>query len=144
MQRHTESHLDHNLTEEQIAHIFARFADRSAFFIETIELPAALGTAPCALRGPIVGDPPITDAQCRPVKRGDRAYTSRVAPQLSARPSRLVTVIAGPHDGLACILFTAFGGPLSPKEAGDPTLEDDKRAASIEFWTDHALAGKEE
>ena len=38
----------------------------------------------------------------------------------------------------ACVLFTAFGGPLAPQEPGDPACKD--VAASTTFWREHALA----
>lgn len=138
------SHLDHALTKAQIAYIRATFADRTGFFIETITLPAALGQVPCNLYGPAMGDAPVAEngsADLPPVmyrKRGDRPYTSRML----VKPSRMVsqvTVIAGPHDGAPCVLYTAFGGPLAPKEPADPTLKDSDRDASVAFWNAHAL-----
>jgi hypothetical protein len=38
-----------------------------------------------------------------------------------------------------CMLYTAFGGPLAPKEPGDPTLKDSEREESEKFWSQHAL-----
>lgn len=157
MQRHPDSHLDHGLTEDQIAFLFELFASRDSFFIETVDLPPGLGTVPCSLYGPSMGDAPVIDpyaltlAQRQqglmhmmtvPVfeaKRAGRDYPSRLV-SLPPRPTNKVTVIAGPHDGLPCVLFTAFGGPLAPKEANDPTLTDDDREASVKFWAVHALA----
>lgn len=55
------------------------------------------------------------------------------------RQVRTVTVIAGPHDGQPCVLFTAFGGPLAPQEPGDPGCKDPD--ASRAFWAEHALSG---
>jgi hypothetical protein len=34
-----ESHLDHGLTEAQVGWVAEKFADKAAFFIETVELP---------------------------------------------------------------------------------------------------------
>jgi hypothetical protein len=142
MQRHRDSHLDHNLTADQIEHLISRFADRSGFFIETVELPAHLGTAPCALRGPLVGDPPIPDAICYRARRGDRPGDSRMTSKLGSKPTRLVTVIAGPHDDQPCVLYTAYAGPQAPREPFDPGLDDAGRAESEAFWAQHALAGE--
>ena len=53
------SHLDHFSAEhrQKVADLLTeRFADRSSFFTETVELPIALD---CALYGPAAGDPPI-------------------------------------------------------------------------------------
>jgi hypothetical protein len=158
MIKHTASHLDHNLTAAQLAFLLERFAARDAFFIETFELPDELGTIPCGLFGPLVGDPAIADAEVTLAPRGTRAWPSRIIGR-EPRPSRLVTVIAGPHEetcprcegdggpcGLcdhgkikhACILYTAFGGPLAPQESGDPGCKDVE--ASRAFWKEHALA----
>lgn len=44
------------------------------------------------------------------------------------------------QDQLNC--YTAFGGPLAPKEPGDPTLKPEERAKSEAFWREHALAAE--
>ncbi len=158
MIKHAESHLDHALTEAQVVYIMTKFVDRSAFFIETFELPEELGTVPCGLYGPIMGDAPVLASQVELLVRGTRTWKSRLV-NLPARLTRQLTVIAGPHeekcdrcDGTgtvltlgfmvqfgvsqadamgvcgrcengvvkhACILFTAFGGPLAPQEPGE-------------------------
>lgn len=141
MIKHKESHLDHGLSPAVVDYIMTRFADRAAFFIETFELPVELGTVPCGLYGPIMGDGPITD-DCpflHEEKRGNREYTSRGI-KTDTRQVRTVTVIAGPHEEHACILYTAFGGPITPKEPNDPTLAPDKLDESRKFWSEHALA----
>lgn len=98
MKIHKESHLDHHLTADQVAHIEARFAERTEpFFIETFELPAEFGTVPCGLYGPTMGDPPVSDAEATRAKRGTRAWQSRLVDR-PARPTRTVTVIAGAHE----------------------------------------------
>lgn len=137
MIKHKDSHVDHGLTEGQLRYLLDRFADRTSFFIETIELPEDLGSVPCGLYGPIMGDPPIAEADVHHERRGARAWTSRLVERPS-RPTRKVTMIAGPHEEHACILYTAFGGPLAPQEPGDPGCKDP--AASAAFWREHALA----
>src|SRR6202040_3921599 len=97
MIRHQDSHLDHALTEAQIAHIFERFATRDNFFITTFTLPRELGTVPCGLYGPIVGDPPIKEDEVTYAPRGDRAWSSRLI-DLPPRQQHELTVIAGPHE----------------------------------------------
>ena len=133
-----DSHVDHSLTPSQIEHLLSLFKDTNGFQIATVTLPVGLGTVPCGLYGPTMGDTAIPDMDTRMEARGERAYTSRVivAPM---RPVRFVTVIMGPHESEPCILYTAFGGPLAPKEPNDPTLTDDKRDESIAFWSEHAL-----
>lgn len=130
-----DSHLDHALTPAQIDYIRRRFSNRGAFFIETLTLPSRLGTVPCGLHGPLMGDAPVVDAHME--RRGGRAWDSRVCDR-SPRATRKVTVIAGPHNGEPCILYTAFGGPLAPQESDDPSCKD--VAASEHFWSQHALS----
>ena len=137
MIKHRDSHVDHNLTEEQIRYLLDRFADRGAFFLETIELPEQLGSVPCGLWGPIMGDPPVDEIEVRHETRGTRAWTSRIVDR-PPRPTRTITVIAGPHEEHACVLFTAFGGPAAPQEPGDPGCKDP--VTSVTFWREHALA----
>jgi len=136
MIKHNDSHVDHGLTADQLRYLLDRFAGRHAFFLETIELPEHLGMVPCGLWGPIMGDPPVDEAPVLHEPRGTRAWTSRIVDR-PTRQTRKVTVIAGPHDGHACVLFTAFGGPASPQEPGDPGCKDP--VASAAFWREHAL-----
>lgn len=137
MKRHADSHVDHGLTPAQVAHILERFADRQAFFIETFEFSVELGTVPCALWGPAMGDAPVCPDHVHLEQRGSRSWRSRMVGYPS-RQTRTVTVIAGPHDGDPCILFTAFGGPASPQEPDDPDCKDVE--ASRAYWAEHALA----
>lgn len=133
------SHLDHGLTEAHGMWLINRYRDRDAFFIETIELPENLPAIPCGLHGPAVGDAPVPDSECKYVRRAGRARESRTckrAPQMT----RTITVIAGPHDGDPCVLFTAYGGPLAPREPWDASMSDAQRAESIAFWAQHALS----
>ncbi len=135
MKRHKISHLDHGLTDAQIKFIFERFGDHQAFLLKTIELPAELGTVPCGLYGPTMGDEPVPESQVHYQVRGERKGESRMV-RASARPSRLVTVIAGMYEDEPCILYTAFGGPASPKEPWDCNNDPE----SVAFWAEHALA----
>ncbi len=130
MIKHKESHMDHGFTQEQWDYIFKKFEGRDAFFIETFELPENLGTVMNELYGPSCGDPPIPESEVYYMARGDRAWVSRMVIKLP-RPTRFVRVIAGPHDGHPCVLYTAYGvasidTPNSPKEIGD--LEAQRRA----------------
>ena len=100
---------------------------------------------PCGLYGPVMGDAPIAESEVAYGVRGTRAWKSRIVQRLGIRTTRMVTVIAGPHDeetckGIikhACILYTAFGGPPTPQEPGDPSCKD--LEASTKFWSEHAL-----
>lgn len=136
---HPDSHLDHGLTAEHIAYIADRFAARNSSFAETFVLPDTLPGAPCALYGPVMGDAPITDGDVNMRQRGERPGLSRVV-SYPVRPSRRVTVIAGPHDGHPCVLYTAYGGPLAPREPSDIHADSFAAAESRAFWAQHALA----
>jgi hypothetical protein len=136
---HKDSHLDHGLTAAHLAFIVSHFANRTGFFTETVTMPDDLPDLTCGLYGPIMGDPPVTDNVSFEA-RGERAYPSRTV-ALPTRPTRLLTVIAGPHKGAPCVLYTAHGGPKAPREAGDPTLQTPEDVGeSIVFWATHALA----
>lgn len=134
---HAESHLDHALTPAHVDWLCTRFAKRATFFAETIELPPELAPLPCGLHGPVMGDAPVPDAECRAVVRGARKGPSRLCDR-RPRDSRLVTVIAGPYDGHACVLFTAYGGPQAPPEPWD--APPNTRATAEAFWAEHALS----
>jgi hypothetical protein len=137
MIKHKDSHLDHGLTPAQVEHVFALFVGRTGFFIETIELPESLGAVLCALFGPVMGDAPVTEDEVTYGVRGTRAWFSRIVQRNGIRTTRKVTVIAGPHDGQPCVLYTAFGGPPTPQEPADPGCKDVE--ASTKFWSEHAL-----
>ncbi len=146
------SHLDHNLTPEHVAYVLARYQERSGFFLETFTLPAELSDLENALYGPIAGDDPVPEANVCYRIRGDRRWASRMmafgaflpalADSRGMRPTRQLTVIAGPMGpGENCVLYTAYGGPAAPREPGDLTLPDwDAVQASRAFWAEHALA----
>lgn len=131
------SHLDHHLTPAHLAFIREKFGDRTAFFLETIELPADLPSLPCNLHGPATGGAAVPEGEVHYAVRGDRKGPSR----LCRRPPvtvRTMTVIGGVHEG-ACILFTAYGGPCAPREPWDETLDEAGREKAKAFWAEHAL-----
>jgi hypothetical protein len=137
---HTDSHLDHGLTPDHVAWLLERFAARSGFFLETVELPWYLGPLTCGLHGPIMGDEPVPEGEVNYARRGNRSGESRMCDR-PARETRLVTVIAGPHGDEPCVLYTAFGGPSAPREPWDAGIKtDSEREASVLFWEAHALS----
>lgn len=135
------SHVDHGLSLDQLAYVLSLLVDRDGFFIETVELFEELGTVPCGLHGPLMGDAPVPEHETFCDKRGSRTWFSRFCERPLRRTSK-VTVIAGPHEGNPCVLYTAFGGPLAPQEPGDPGIADnpEKLAVSRAFWAEHALS----
>ena len=139
MKKHADSHFDHGLSSAQVDYLLATLADHrtGGVFVTTVELPVELGTVPCGLYGPTMGDPPVSDVEATLEVRGTRAWKSRLIDR-PMRPTRSVTVVAGPHDGEPCIVYTMFGGPQAPQEPDDPGCKDVE--GSRAFWRDHALA----
>lgn len=181
------SHLDHHLTPQQIEYVLSVMRDVTGFVIQAITLPPELGTVPCALWGPAMGDRPITgdrlwgpahgamppgdyvipagaDAQTLLFKRhaeqvnqhpftgevaliklGTRHYESRII-NAPMRPTRTLTVIAGPYETHECVLYTCYGGPCAPREPGDfkgdpqDLAGERQRQESNDFWAVHALS----
>lgn len=131
-----DSHLDHGVTTAQLAWLLEQFGDRDGFFIETVDLPTRLGTVPCGLYGPLMGDDPVGRVAAR-APRAPREWPSRLVHRPLRQVSQ-VSVIAGPHEGDACVLYTVFGGPVAPQEPGDPKCND--KEASESFWAEHALS----
>lgn len=112
------------------------------FFIDTFKLPEDLGTLPGALYGPVVGDEPVSDTKCEFRVRGTRKGPSKLL-NAPSRPTRICTVIAGPSkdvDEGNVALYTAYGGPLAPKEPWDCDPESEEHTKSVAFWSSHALA----
>lgn len=103
MKMHAESHIDHGFTDAQWKYIFEKYAAKTAFFIDTFELPEDLGTVTHALYGPTAGDAALDEHEVFYAKRGDRKRESRMTNK-PKRPTRFVRVIAGPHNAscLAC------------------------------------------
>ena len=139
----SDSHTDHALTQDHLDFIVSAFADKDAFFITTLELPKSLPGLPCAIYGPIMGDSPIKDEDVSMEVRGSREEPSRMIAK-EPRSSRLLTVIAGPHNDEDCILYTAYGGPCAPKEPFSCEEGSEERKKSEEFWSEHALASLEQ
>lgn len=168
MIRIQDSHLDHGLTDAQINYIFTRFGDRTAFFIETFTLPDELGAVPCGLYGPMMGDAPVDETDVSYAKRGERAWSSRLISRpmrptkmvtVIGGPHEEKCTRCGGYGEVTqrlenrrqcpdcrgagklshiCVLYTAFGGPATPQEPGDPGCKD--VAGSKAFWAEHALA----
>jgi hypothetical protein len=97
MLKHQLSHMDHGFTQDQWSHIFAKYADKKEFFIDTFELPEGLGTVTDELYGPSAGDAPVLESEVHYARRGERAWDSRLVAR-PMKPTRFVRVIAGPHE----------------------------------------------
>lgn len=137
----TESHLDHGLTPAHVAWLTELFAEREAFFVETVEIPSELSPLTCGLHGPATGGEPVPESEVHYARRGQRAGESRLC-RRPPQETRLVTVVAGPDGDEPCVLYTAYGGPSAPRESWDETLDDAGRAESSAFWRLHALSAE--
>ena len=139
---HPESHVDH-VPASVIEAVKLAWADVAnpdqRVIIETFELPQEAGTVDCSLYGPVMGDPPISEAEVQYRVRPGRSWPSRMVAR-PARQARTLTLVAGPHDGHDPVLYTCYGGPPTPQEVHDPNLKEEDRRASVDFWRDHALA----
>ena len=138
----SDSHLDHALNGRQVDFVKELIANLEEFTIKTVELPDHLGTVPCGLHGPIMGDDPVPGDEVRYEARNGRPGLSRLCDR-GERPTRKLSLIVGPHNG-DIILYTAFGGPVAPREPFDPAINQDKAALdeSYAFWKDHALTAE--
>lgn len=134
-----KSHLDHGITDAHIRHILDRFANRSGFFAETLIMPRSLASLPCAMHGPIVGEKPVGEDEAFYERRNGRKGLSRMCARRPSQ-SRKLTVIAGPSGNDLCVLYTAYGGPLAPREPWDPSMSESERRESVAFWSKHALS----
>lgn len=144
-----KSHLDHAMTAAQREFALTAIREGRAtvkvgsvsgetvgFAILAVELPASLGTVPCALLGPETGGAPISDAEAFTATRNGRPNTSRLTRKPPVPSSFLTAVIVGGN------LATIYGGPLAPQEPGDPYLAPEGKAASEDFWSKHALSAE--
>lgn len=130
-----ESHVDHNLTPEQLQWVKELSAPEGEIAVQTFRLPLALGTLPCGLYGPAIGDVPVDEERVYYAVRGARKGESRLLRDGIVRQTRRITVVSGPGpDGQPCVLYTSYGGPAAPREP----FEDDSEESRL-FWSQHAL-----
>lgn len=132
-------HADHGITEKQLAFIQDMVAGpqtSDGFFIQKVVIPQELGTVPCGIHGPAMGDAPVTDEEVVLEARGDRPWKDRLV-RRDVRQVNYVQVI-GIRDGNSFQLFTIYGGPLAPQNPEDPSNRDAE--GSIRFWSEHALS----
>ena len=149
-----QSHVDHGISESIMYHCLSTFNAYVALAQDppnklqggpvyklTTRLPDHLGFVPSGLYGPKVFDPPVEEEQVFYQFRGNRQTMSRMV-DLPHRPTRDVTIIAGPFGDEPLALYTIHGGPLAPKEPATLTEHDSDadRQESIEFWAVHALS----
>jgi hypothetical protein len=128
----TNSHLDHGLSQRLVNLISEKYADREKFFIDTFTIPEDCPSVPCSLHAE------VPEHECFYRRRKGRKTWSRMTTRRLTYSDK-VTVIGGMSNG-ECILFTAYGGPLAPREPGDADIADATEATkSFLFWRSHAL-----
>lgn len=140
---HPESHIHSDLLPEHVAWVLNKFKNRDGFFKESVELPRSLPALTDALYGPIAGDPPVDESEVVYISRPGRGL-QRGESRMVHRPlrkTRVVTVIAGPHDGNPMVVYTMHGGYSAEREPFDASLRtEEDRQRSVRFWAEHALA----
>lgn len=139
-------HKDHGITEAQWQHILHQLGNsgKVGFFIHQIEIPKELGTVPCGLYGPAMGDEPVKDIEVRMIQRTQDRQPDRMV----NRPFRQVNYVQvigtyNPDPGAMdaeTTIFTCYGGPLAPRNPLDKGLNEQEKKESQEFWSKHALA----
>jgi len=138
---HSRSHLDHGLSKMHLDWLLAHYSSRTTPILETIDLPDDLPELESGIWGPLAGDPPVAEEDVVYRVRGDRPRPSRMVAR-PMRPTRFLTVIAGPRGREPLSLYTAFGGPLAEREPWDASLwvGSTEHQRAVEFWRRHALS----
>lgn len=147
-----ESHLDHGVEMIALEAILSADHDNimatlkegkvwkqsyTLFVLETYYgiHPSWLSNLKCGLYGPLMGDAPIQEDAVVYRTRGPRPNPSRMV-KAPLRPASQLSIIVGLHNDQPT-LFTAFGGPIAPRE---PLPDADPNSEEAVFWRDHALA----
>ena len=100
-----------------------------------VEMGRIVGRSGVVATAPI-GMDEVTTFALRP----NRRKPSRVAVGVEGPEITRVVIYAGPTEEMKVYkLFTSYVGDLSRKEPWDPNLVESERAASIGYWTTHAL-----
>lgn len=137
-----DSHVDHGLSNAQLQWVLRRVSKKLTepkFEIFSFPLPLHLGTVPCGLHGPTMGDDPVPESEVTYAVRGNRKGESRLVGR-EPRQVRIVTAIVGPHEEEPLVLYTAFGGPPADREPFDLEEGTEEHAKSTAFWAEHALS----
>jgi hypothetical protein len=138
-----DGHYDvHKITKQHIDWLSQQPEVMAAKGPVTLTLPDSLPRLPNSLVGPASGHSPVTDDHpdvYMASRGGGREYNSKMI-RGENQTTNIITAIVRPHKETGRpFLITAFGGPMAPKEPNDPTLSDQERKASQEFWSQHAL-----
>jgi hypothetical protein len=137
-----DSHVDH-LTPDCIAWLIKVYENQESenVVVDTLELPPELPALLCDLHGPATKEAPVSETEAYYAKRGNRSGDSRLCKRAPVE-TRTITVVFGPHEGNT-ILYTAYPGPVAPREPWDTSLSETEVVASRAFWAEHALSVRE-
>jgi hypothetical protein len=111
------------------------------FQIHEVTLPEGQ-TVASALRGPLTGEAPVSEAEVHYGTRGGRPNVSRLTNLPSTQDGRVTVLIGQEKDSPEGEwgLITAYGGPHAPQEPGDPYLAAEGLEDAVAFWAAHALS----
>ncbi len=139
----TVFHADHGITEDQMSFVFGFLSEANpeGFFIKQVTIPANLGSVPCGLYGPAMGDEPVAESEVQNIARGEREWTDRLVDR-PFRPVDYVQVIGIRGEDGKFTLFTVYGGPLAPQNPADPSNNDPESAKA--WWAEHALSSQDQ
>lgn len=137
-------HKDHGITQAQWDYILARLEVEClgviGFFIHQIFMPIDLGTVPCAIYGPIMGDSPILDSEVFMKQRSADRPPDRMINKPMRREYYVQVIGIWSDKDEDRKIFTCYGGPLAPQNPLDPNLVPEAKRDSEAFWAQHALS----
>jgi len=133
--------IDERLSPQAIKYIQKKLNNCKGTLVKTFRLPQKFGMVESSIYGPVMGDPPIKESQVKYARIGSNKWASRVINR-PIRKTSMVTVIAAPHEGDACVLHTVLAGPLVGREPNDPVMQKHPGLMdeAKEFWSKHAFA----
>jgi hypothetical protein len=139
-------HKDHGITDAQWKHILYVLGNSGlvGFFILQVDIPKELGTVPCSIYGPVMGDVPVPDSEVQMMKRTE----DRPPDRMTNKPQRQVgyVQVIGTYESdpvamdAETVIYTCYGGPLAPRNPLEPGLSEKDKLDSEKFWSQHALA----
>jgi hypothetical protein len=129
-------HADHGLADEHLRQA-ERELVRAGHGLHVLNFSVEVPVR-SALYGPAAGDSPVSDGDAVMVRRGERRGLSRMVAR-PCRPWHSLTVV-GVVELDTVHVFTAYGGPIAPREPWDSSMTAQEQGESAEFWAEHALA----
>lgn len=103
----------------------------TTFIMKTVDMGRIVGYNACVKTTP--------QDRVVEVLRPGREIKSRIVCNREPEPTSLFTIGMCTDNDQLVTVFTAFPGPLAPKEITDPRLTDAEREEAKAFWLTHAL-----